>query len=71
MKHRRISALVLILALLAGILAFPASAAYSDVPSWHWARAAIEKWSEYGVINGSSGKFFPTRASPEVKWPSF
>ncbi|MBR3691628.1 MAG: S-layer homology domain-containing protein [Clostridia bacterium] len=62
MKHRRISALVLILALLAGIFAFPASAAYSDVPSWHWARAAIEKWSEYGVINGSSGKFFPDQS---------
>lgn len=31
---------------------------YSDI-SEHWARAAIEKWSENGVLTGSKGVFRP------------
>lgn len=47
----------IVLALFAAAL--PLSAAnYSDTES-HWAKAAINEWSEYGVVQGSDGRFRP------------
>ena len=40
---------------------FPASASaagYSDI-SGHWAKAAIVRWSDYGILKGSNGRFRP------------
>ena len=35
-----------------------ALAQYSDVEG-HWGQAVIEKWSQYGIIQGSDGAFRP------------
>jgi uncharacterized repeat protein (TIGR02543 family) len=40
------------------VLPVTAFASYSDIQG-HWAKTAIEKWSEKGVIQGSAGKFHP------------
>ncbi len=56
---KRISAVLLVLALLASL--FPASAAetgYTDVPDGHWASADIEKAGQYDLMGGyGDGRF--------------
>ena len=70
MKLHRILALCLALCMLASLFVIPSAAEYSDVADSHWAKKAIEKWSGYGIINGSDGKFYPdqniTRAEMAV-----
>jgi len=59
---KKITSLLLVFTMLLGVTAFctaPAAAAeYSDVEG-HWARATIEKWSDYGILKGSGGQFRP------------
>ncbi len=70
MKLHRILALCLALCMLASLFVIPTAAEYSDVANSHWAKKAIERWSGYGIINGSDGKFYPdqniTRAEMAV-----
>ncbi|WP_238322988.1 S-layer homology domain-containing protein [Gorillibacterium massiliense] len=40
-------------------VATPVSAQSFRDAKGHWAQAAIEKWSDYGVVNGSNGTFKP------------
>ena len=57
---KKILAVVLTAALLlSGVtLSAAADTPYSDIKG-HWAEAAILRWTEYGIINGSQGKFKP------------
>lgn len=71
-QHGKILSLFLALALLAGLCVPPALAAesrYNDTKG-HWAEAAIERWSGYGVVQGYGGGFAPdgslTRAQMAV-----
>lgn len=49
---KRITAFLLILALLSSLLTVSAAADYSDVPDGHWACSDIEKAGEYGLMQG-------------------
>lgn len=71
-KTGKFLSLMLSLALLCGLCVPPVSAAesrYSDTQG-HWAEAAIERWSGYGVIQGYGDTFSPdasvTRAQMAV-----
>lgn len=57
---KKLLAVLLTAALLISGATLSASAAtpYSDVKG-HWAEEAILRWTEYGIINGSGGKFKP------------
>lgn len=60
----RALSLLLSLTMLFGLCmptAFAAESTYSDTAN-HWAEAAIARWSEYGVVQGSDGKFLPDAA---------
>lgn len=49
---------MLVLAMMAGLLVAPVSAAdskFTDTGS-HWAKTSIERWAEAGIINGSENK---------------
>jgi hypothetical protein len=65
MRIKKTAAFCLAFALAAGFPSFatPAFAAgYSDTDG-HWGAAAIEKWSDYGVLHGNGdGSFAPDRA---------
>lgn len=51
--------LALILALSCCMISgFAAEDSYSDIQG-HWAESSIERWSEYGIVSGSQGKFYP------------
>lgn len=57
-KH---TSLFLALALIPGLVSIPSSAAggkFKDT-SGHWAEKAIDRWSGYGVVQGSEGMFDP------------
>ena len=60
MARKRIFAALLALAVIAGSLALPAQAAFTDTAG-HWAETAITKWSEeYSIIGGyDDGTFRP------------
>jgi uncharacterized repeat protein (TIGR02543 family) len=58
---KRALALILILALILGSIpaeAFAVETRYDDT-SGHWAAPAIERWSDYGVLTGHAGLFYP------------
>ena len=60
---RKILSLLLVMAMLLSVLPISTLAAdnaprYNDT-SGHWAEAAIEVWSEYGVLAGYNGSFRP------------
>ena len=57
---KRILAVLLAVSMLMGTLAVSAAASgqYSDTKG-HWAEAAIERWSGYGVVEGHDGVFEP------------
>lgn len=60
MKRKALS-LILAFAMAVSLFAVGASAAeptYGDTAG-HWAEASIERWSGYGIIQGSNGKFDP------------
>ena len=60
MKRKALS-LVLAFAMAVSLFTVGASAAeptYGDTAG-HWAEASIERWSGYGIIQGSNGKFDP------------
>ena len=60
MKHKILS-LILVFAMTVSLFTVGASAAeptYGDTAG-HWAEASIERWSAYGIIQGSNGKFDP------------
>lgn len=60
MKRKALS-LILALAMVVSLFTVGASAAeptYGDTAG-HWAEASIERWSGYGIIQGSNGKFDP------------
>ena len=60
MKRKALS-LILAFAMAVSLFTVGASAAeptYGDTAG-HWAEAAIERWSGYGIIQGSNGKFGP------------
>lgn len=60
MKRKALS-LILAFAMAVSLFTVGASAAeptYSDTAG-HWAEASIERWSGYGIIQGSNGKFDP------------
>ena len=60
MKRKIISLSLVLFIFLAMLPAGAAQAAgtYSDTAG-HWAEAAIERWSDYGVLLGSGGRFNP------------
>lgn len=59
MIMKKITATLLALVLALSMLPMQVLAApYSDVDG-HWAEDAIERWSDYGVIQGNKGKFQP------------
>ena len=58
---RRLLSISLALCMVISLLPISAQAAqgtYSDTAG-HWAESAIERWSEYGVLQGSGGRFRP------------
>lgn len=60
MKRKILAALltlVMVFSLLS-VSAWAEETTYSDVAG-HWAQAAILRWSDYGVLQGSEGKFSP------------
>ena len=60
MKRKAFS-LILALAMAVSLFTVGASAAslsYSDTAG-HWAESAIERWSGYGIVQGSNGRFDP------------
>lgn len=60
MKRKALS-LILAFAMAVSLVTVGASAAeptYGDTAG-HWAEASIERWSGYGIIQGSNGKFDP------------
>lgn len=60
MKRKALS-LILAFAMAVSLFTVAASAAeptYGDTAG-HWAEASIERWSGYGIIQGSNGKFDP------------
>ena len=60
MKRKALS-LILAIAMAVSLFTVGASAAeptYGDTAG-HWAEASIERWSGYGIIQGSNGKFDP------------
>ena len=60
MKRKALS-LILAFAMAVSLFTVGASAAeptYGDTAG-HWAEASIERWSGYGIIQGSNGKFDP------------
>lgn len=60
MKRKALS-LILAFAMAVSLFTVGASAAeptYGDTAG-HWAEASIERWSDYGIIQGSNGKFDP------------
>lgn len=60
MKRKALS-LILAFAMAVSLFTVGASAAeptYGDTAG-HWAEASIERWSAYGIIQGSNGKFDP------------
>ena len=60
MKYKALS-LILAFAMAVSLFTVGASAAeptYGDTAG-HWAEASIERWSGYGIIQGSNGKFDP------------
>lgn len=60
MKKRLLS-MLLASSLAAAMLTTPALAAgtaYSDTEN-HWAKSSIERWSDYGIVQGSGGAFQP------------
>lgn len=70
--RRKVLSIFLSLAMLCGLCVPPAYAAntsYSDTRG-HWAEDAIDRWSDYGVIQGNNGRFEPdsplTRAQMAV-----
>ena len=58
---RKILSLILAFAMAVSLFTVGASAAeptYGDT-NGHWAESSIERWSAYGIIQGSNGKFDP------------
>ena len=65
MKRKALS-LILAFAMAVSLFTVGASAAeptYGDTAG-HWAEASIERWSGYGIIQGSNGKFDPDGQLP-------
>lgn len=56
--RKKILSLLAVVAMLVTILPISALAAFADTGD-HWANASIEKWREYGVIQGDGGNFRP------------
>lgn len=64
MNKRKALSLFLALSLCVGMLTVPAAAAgqkYDDTAG-HWAESAIERWSEYKIVEGDDGHFHPNRS---------
>ena len=66
MKHvtKRLLSLLLTAAMLCGLCVPTASAAesrYGDIQG-HWAEEAIERWSDYDIVQGYGGDFHPDEA---------
>jgi len=57
-KFLSLALAVLMIPALLPVSALAAEGTYSDM-SDHWAESAIERWSEYGVLQGSDGLFRP------------
>ena len=59
MKRKCLS-LFLVLAFMVSLLpaAYAAPAKFSDTDG-HWAESAIDRWSDYGVLEGDNGRFMP------------
>lgn len=60
MMKKRLWAVLLTICLVAALLPTTALAAgsYADT-NGHWAESSIERWSAYGIIQGSNGQFDP------------
>ncbi|MBE6037389.1 MAG: S-layer homology domain-containing protein, partial [Clostridiales bacterium] len=59
MKKKFLVSLTLILLMIC-ISAVPAAAAEYDDIDGHWAEEAIERWSDYGIVQGYDGRFDPS-----------
>lgn len=60
MKKRTLS-IFLACSLALGLFVLPASAAgegYSDTAG-HWAEDSIKRWSQYHIVEGNKGQFYP------------
>lgn len=61
MKKTKLLSLLLSCSMIAASLPLVASAereSYSDTAG-HWAEASIDRWSEYGIVEGNDGRFEP------------
>ena len=61
---RKLLSIILIFCMALSIISTTAVAVDTDTPQYsdttgHWAQAAIQRWSELGVLKGSGGKFRP------------
>ncbi len=61
MKMRKALSFVLTAAMISSVFTFPAAASFADT-NGHWAEQRIEKWSNYGVMNGADNQFRPDDA---------
>ncbi len=59
MKIKRTLALALTFAIVMSLLVFPSSAAGFGDTNGHWAEAAIDRWSGYGIVQGDGVNFRP------------
>nr|WP_325302960.1 S-layer homology domain-containing protein [uncultured Dysosmobacter sp.] len=64
MRRHKLTAVLLALVLALSLLPAPVLAAESDYrdTDGHWAETAIDRWSDYGIIQGSNGLFNPNGA---------
>lgn len=63
MMKKKLLPILLTLAMTLGVMtntAFAAKADYQDV-SGHWGESSIERWSNYGIMEGFDGQFMPNK----------
>ena len=58
MKKKLLSVLLALSLMLTLLPAAALAASYSDTAA-HWAESSIERWSDYGIIQGNNGAFLP------------
>ena len=58
MKKKLLSILLALSLMLTLLPAAALAASYSDTAA-HWAESSIERWSDYGIIQGNNGAFLP------------
>lgn len=68
MKNYRLLSGAVAAALVASMATVPALAANFKDTDNHWAKDAINRWSDYGVVKGSNGEFRPDSAMTRAEF---